>query len=49
MTLGNEDHPVVVIGKQESKFKWETWIKDNKVVANEDGGHISCDLASTRI
>ena len=27
----------------------ETWIKDNKVVANVDNRHISCDLASAQI
>ena len=46
MTLRNEDDPVVVIRKQEGKFKGEAWIKDDKISAYEDGsGHILCDLA----
>ena len=49
MPLRNQDDPVVVIRKEESEFKRETWIKDNKVVVYVDCGHIPRDLASTRI
>ena len=49
MTLGNENNPVVVIGEQEGEFQGESWVKYNKVVTYEDGGHILHDLASTRV
>ena len=35
--------------RNKGEFKWETWIKDDKVVMDVDCGHISCDLASTWI
>ena len=47
VALGNEDNPVVVIGKQKGELQGETWIKDNKVVAYKNHGHILHDLAST--
>ena len=49
MTLGNEDDPVIMIGKEKSKVKRETWVKDDKVIVYEDSGHILCDLASTQV
>ena len=47
MSLGNQDDPVVIIGEEEGKVKGKAWVKDNKVIAYEDSGHILCDLAST--
>ena len=49
MSLGNQDDPVIVVRKEESEFKRKTWVKDNKVVAYVDSGHIPRDLASTRV
>ena len=37
------------VGKEEHEVQWETWIEYDKVVADVDSGHISCDLASTWI
>ena len=47
MSLGNKDDPVVVMGKEESKVEGKSWIKNDKVVAYIDSGHILRDLAST--
>ena len=49
MPLRDQNDPIVMIRKQEGKIERETWIKDDEVVVDEDGGHISCDLASTWI
>ena len=49
MSLGNQDDLVVIIGEEECKVKGKAWVKDNKIVAYEDGGHILCDLASTQV
>ena len=38
-----------MIRKEEGEVKREPWVKDNKVVAYEDCGHILCDLASTQV
>ena len=45
MSLRNQDDPIVIIGKEESKVKGKTWVKDDEVIAYIDGGHILCDLA----
>ena len=47
MSLRDQDNPVVVIWKQKGEVEWKSWIKYDKVVTDEDSGHISCDLAST--
>ena len=49
MSLRNEDDPVIMTREEESEVEWKTWIEDNEVVAYEDSGHISRDLASTQI
>ena len=49
MTLRDEDNPVVMIRKEKGKVKREAWVKDDKVVAYEDSGHILHDLASTQV
>ena len=49
MSLRDQDNPIVVIRKEEGEVEREPWVKDNKVVAYEDRGHILCDLASTQV
>ena len=34
-----------MIREEKGEFKRETWVKDDKVVAYIDEGHILCDLA----
>ena len=47
VSLWNKDNPVVVIGEEKGKVEGNTWVKDNKVVAYVDSGHILHNLAST--
>ena len=47
MSLRDQDNPIIVIWKEESKVKWEPWVKYDEVVMDIDNRHISCDLAST--
>ena len=49
VSLGNQDDPIIMMQKEESKVERKTWVKDNKVVAYVDSGHIPCDLASTQV
>ena len=49
MSLRNQDDPIVVIWKEESKVEGKTWVKDNKVIVYVDSGHIPHDLASTQV
>ena len=49
VALGNENNPVIVIGKQKGKLQGETWIEDNEVVAYKNCRHILHDLASTQV
>ena len=49
MSLRNEDDPVIVVREKEGEFEGKTWVKDDKVVAYEDCGHILHDLANTRV
>ena len=49
MSLGNQYNPVIIVGKEEGKVKGKAWVKDDKVVAYEDGGHILRDLAGTQV
>ena len=49
VSLGNQDDPVVVIGEEKGEVEGKAWVKDNKVVVNEDSGHILCDLAGTQV
>ena len=49
MSLWDQDNPIVVIREEECKFKGETWVKDNKVVAYVNSMHILRDLASTQV
>ena len=49
MPLRDQDNPIVMIREEKREVKWKSWIEDNKVIVDEDSGHISHDLASTWI
>ena len=45
MSLGYQNNPIVLIREKKGKFKRETWIEYDEVVAYENCGHILRDLA----